>query len=70
MCERRRLAAGEVLVRQGESSNEMFFVVSGRVQVELKSTSNQFRGWVPVAMTVRQTPSQAIDAPMLIVSGW
>lgn len=35
MCERRSLAAGDVLVRQGEPSNEMFFVVTGRVQALL-----------------------------------
>lgn len=35
-CEYRRLAAGELLVRQGEPSNEMFFVESGRVQVLLR----------------------------------
>jgi SulP family sulfate permease len=36
MCEQRRVAAGEALVRQGEPSDEMFFVVSGRVQVLLR----------------------------------
>ena len=30
----------------------------------LISTSNQLRGVVPSAITVKQTPSQAIEAPM------
>ncbi len=36
VCERRRVAAGDALVRAGEPSNEMFFVASGRVQVLLR----------------------------------
>lgn len=35
--EQRRLAAGDMLVRQGEPSDEMFFVVSGRVHVLLRT---------------------------------
>jgi SulP family sulfate permease len=38
-CERRRLAAGELLVRQGDPSNEMYFVATGRVQVLLRFES-------------------------------
>lgn len=36
MCERREVPAGEFLVRQGEASNEMFFVEEGRVHVLLR----------------------------------
>lgn len=38
-CERRRLATGELLVRQGDPSNEMYFVATGRVQVLLRIES-------------------------------
>ena len=35
----------------------------------LISTSNQLRGVLPSATTVRQTPSQAIEAPMSMPAG-
>jgi SulP family sulfate permease len=39
--ERRRASAGELVIRQGEPSNELMFVISGRVQVLLRlGTSN------------------------------
>ena len=34
--EHRRVAAGQVVVRQGEASDELIFVISGRVQVLLQ----------------------------------
>lgn len=36
LCERRKVPAGEFLVRQDDPSNEMFFIESGRVQVLLR----------------------------------